>query len=166
MLSPSLPEDLAEILKALVQLSRDQGHVTGHDLHDLLPADMPDGNVEELYRQLRELDIKVVSLSDVEQAKPTGAEEEPDPRFKTLDDPVQMYLNKMSRVPLLTREQEIEVCQRIEQAEMETRTLLYGLGFIGKEHTVPAEKLLWPDRSPGSAQIASPHAPPASPGLP
>ena len=51
-------------------------------------------------------------------------------------------MNKMSRVPLLTREQEIEICQKIEQAEIETRTLLYSLGFIGKEHAALADKLL------------------------
>jgi RNA polymerase primary sigma factor len=133
--------DLAEILKALVQLSREQGHVTDDDITHILPDNMPDSDVEELYRKIRDLDIKVLDLTEVEEAKPAGAEEEPDSRLATLDDPVQMYLNKMSRVPLLTREQEIEICQRIEEAETETRTLLYSLGFIGKEHIALAEKL-------------------------
>jgi RNA polymerase primary sigma factor len=133
---------MAEILKALVQLSREQGHVTDEDINDILPADMPDRDVDNLHRKLHDLDIKVVGLADVEQAKPTGSEEDSEPRFDTCDDPVQMYLNKMSKVPLLTREQEIEVCQRIEQAEIETTTLLYRLGFMGREHTALAEKLL------------------------
>jgi RNA polymerase primary sigma factor len=134
--------DVAEILKTLVQLSRAQGHLTTDDINEILPADLPDAEVEELYRKLHDLDIQVVGLGEAEQDKPAGSDENPDPRLDTLDDPVQMYLNKMSKVPLLTREQEVEICQRIEQAEMETRTLLYGLGFIGKEHTALAEKLL------------------------
>jgi RNA polymerase primary sigma factor len=134
--------DVAEILKALVRLSRVQGHLTDDDVNDLLPAGLPEADVDELYRKLREFDIKVVGLSDVEQAKATESDEHSEPRLDALDDPVQMYLNKMGQVPLLTREQEIEVCRRIEQAEEETRTLLYGLGFIGKEHIALAEKLL------------------------
>jgi RNA polymerase primary sigma factor len=139
---PSPVMDLAEILKTLVQLAREQGHLTEDDITDLLPDDMQDADVEELYRKLRDLDIKLVSLIDVEQAKPSEAEEEAAPRLDSFDDPVQMYLNKMSQVPLLTREQEIEICRRIEEAEIETRTLLYGMGFIGKEHAALAEKLL------------------------
>jgi RNA polymerase primary sigma factor len=134
--------DLSEILKALVHLSRSQGHLTDDDIHDLLPADLPEADVEELYRKLRDVDITVIGLAEVEQAKRTETDEDADPRLATLDDPVQMYLNKMSRVPLLTREQEIEVCQRIEEAEAETKSLLYRLGFAGKEHIALAEKLL------------------------
>ena len=134
--------NLAEILKTLVQLSRTQGHLTDDDINDILPDDLPEADVEELYAKLRDLDIKFAGHSEPEPVKPAGAEEEPDSRMETLDDPVQMYLNKMSKVPLLTREQEVEICKRIEQAEEETQSLLYGLGFIGKEHTALAERLL------------------------
>ena len=34
-------------------------------------------------------------------------------------DPVRMYLRQMGKVPLLTREQEVEICKRIEAAEEE-----------------------------------------------
>jgi len=143
LLSPLLPVvDLAEILKALVQLSREQGHLTDDDINDILPIDMPDGAVEELYRKLRDLGIKVVELANIEQAKTAGSDEDSDPQLATFDDPVRMYMNKMGRVPLLTRAQEVEICQRIEQVEIEISTLLYGLGFMGKEHIALGEKLL------------------------
>ena len=45
-----------------------------------------------------------------------GDEEEGD-RYDILDDPVRMYLRQMGKVPLLTREQEVEICKRIEAAE-------------------------------------------------
>ena len=51
-------------------------------------------------------------------------------------------MNQMSRVPLLTREQEVEVFKRIEEAELEMKGLVYGLGFAAKEHCAIAEKLL------------------------
>jgi RNA polymerase primary sigma factor len=59
-----------------------------------------------------------------------------------LDDPVRMYMNQMGKVPLLTREQEVEICKRIEEAEGEMKQLVYGLGFTAKEHIAIAEKLL------------------------
>ena len=48
----------------------------------------------------------------------------------------------MGKAPLLTREQEVEVYQRIEQAEADMKRLVYGLGFTAKEHIALAEKLL------------------------
>jgi RNA polymerase primary sigma factor len=48
----------------------------------------------------------------------------------------------MGKVPLLTREQEVEICKRIEEAEDESRQIVYGLGFAAKEHIALAEKLL------------------------
>jgi RNA polymerase primary sigma factor len=59
-----------------------------------------------------------------------------------LDDPVRMYLRQMGAVPLLTREQEVEISKRIETAEAELRRVVYGFGFAGKEHIALAEKLL------------------------
>jgi len=45
-------------------------------------------------------------------------------------------------VPLLTREQEVEICRSIEDAEIEIKRLVYSLGFTAKEHSALAEKLL------------------------
>src|SRR5258708_21199652 len=53
-----------------------------------------------------------------------------------------MYMNQMGKVPMLTREQEVEICKRIEEAEGEMKRLVYGLGFTAKEHIAIAEKLL------------------------
>src|SRR5207253_2169176 len=46
------------------------------------------------------------------------------------------------QVPLLTREQEVEISKRIEAAENEVKRVIYGLGFTGKEHIALAEKLV------------------------
>ncbi len=48
----------------------------------------------------------------------------------------------MGKVPLLTREQEVAICQRMEQAENEQRRIVYGFGFAAKEHIALAEKLV------------------------
>ena len=56
------------------------------------------------------------------QGRPEGAEEDEeedkvDAKLDILDDPVRMYLKQMGQVPLLTREQEVEISKRIEDAE-------------------------------------------------
>jgi RNA polymerase primary sigma factor len=48
----------------------------------------------------------------------------------------------MGQVPLLTREQEVEISKRIEEAENELKRIIYSFGFSGKEHIALAEKLI------------------------
>ena len=47
-----------------------------------------------------------------------------------LDDPIRMYFHQMARVPLLTREQEVDICKRIEAAEVDVRALFERFGFM------------------------------------
>jgi RNA polymerase primary sigma factor len=53
-----------------------------------------------------------------------------------------MYLRQMGQVPLLTREQEVEISRRIEAAEAAVTRCIFGFGFAAKEHIALAEKLL------------------------
>src|SRR5437879_11543154 len=48
----------------------------------------------------------------------------------------------MGKLPLLTREQEVALCKRIEGAEFEMKRLVDGMGVTAKEHCALAEKLL------------------------
>jgi RNA polymerase primary sigma factor len=136
------PVDLAETIKTLLHLSHEHGHVTYDDINDVLPDGLSPDDLDELYTKLRNLDIEIVDHAEVERAKPAEPEEEEDSRLEVLDDPVRMYMNQMGKVPLLTREQEVEICKRIEDAESEMKRLVYGLGFTAKEHIAIAEKLL------------------------
>src|SRR6267378_1258992 len=133
--------DLTETIKTLLHLAQEQGRLTYEDINDVLPEGVSTEAMDELYTKLRALDVEIVDRAEVEKVKPAEAEEETDNR-DTLDDPVRMYMNQMGKVPLLTREQEVEVCKRIEQAESEAMSLIYSLGFTAKEHCAIAEKLL------------------------
>ncbi len=140
--SPIQAVDLSETIKTLLHLAHENGHITYDDINDVLPEGMSPDDLDELYTKLRNLDIEIVDHAEVERAKPTEQEEEEDTRLEVLDDPVRMYMNQMGKVPLLTREQEVEICKRIEEAEGEMKTLVYNLGFAAKEHIAIAEKLL------------------------
>jgi RNA polymerase primary sigma factor len=134
--------ELTETIKALLELAREQNYLTYDDINDLLPDGVSPNDIEALYSRLQNLGIKIANHSEAEKAKPEELEPEEDHRFDALDDPVRMYMNQMSRVPLLTREQEVEVFKCIEEAELEMKGLVYGLGFAAKEHCAIAEKLL------------------------
>jgi RNA polymerase primary sigma factor len=134
--------DLTETFKALLQLAREQGQLTYDDINDLLPDGVSPDNLDALYTKLHNLGIEVGAHLEVEKTRPEEAEPEDGRRLHTLDDPVQMYMKQMGKVPLLTREQEVEVCQCIEAAEIDMKRLVYGLGFTAKEHSAIAEKLL------------------------
>ncbi len=134
--------DLTETIKQLLHLQQENGYVTYDDINDILPDNLSPDDLDELYTKLRSLDVEIVDQAEVERAKPAPQEEDEDARLEILDDPVRMYMNQMGKVPLLTREQEVEICKRIEDAEIEMKRIIYGLGFAAKEHIAIAEKLL------------------------
>ncbi|HTI99138.1 MAG TPA: RNA polymerase sigma factor RpoD [Dongiaceae bacterium] len=144
--APTSPaQELAEKVKELVRLAKEQGYLTYNDISDMLPGHVnSQEQLDEIYGQLRNLEIDIVDQAEVDRVKqPDPDEEEEDKgRFDILDDPVRMYLKQMGQVPLLTREQEVEISKRIEAAEHEMQQLIYSLGFAGKEHIALAEKLL------------------------
>jgi RNA polymerase primary sigma factor len=139
---PVQAADMTETIKTLLHLAHEHGHVTYDDINDILPDGLTPEELDELYSKLRNLDVEIVDHAEVERAKPAEPEEEEDSRLEVLDDPVRMYMNQMGKVPLLTREQEVEICKRIEEAELDMKRLVYGLGFTAKEHIAIAEKLL------------------------
>ena len=136
---------LAEKIKELVRLSHDQGRLTFDDVGEILTEEFSaPAHLDHVYAKLRELEIEVVDASEVDRIKPADHEDdaEGDRRLDSLDDPVRMYLKQMGAVPLLTREQEVEISKRIEDAETDLRQIIHGFGFAGKEHIALAEKLM------------------------
>jgi DNA-directed RNA polymerase sigma subunit (sigma70/sigma32) len=136
--------DVAEKVKELVRLAQEQGYLTYSDINDALPDGMVSSDdLDDLYSKLRNLEVEIVDQAEVDRVKQPEPDEEDDKtRMDILDDPVRMYLKQMGQVPLLTREQEVEISKRIEDAENEVKRIVYGFGFAGKEHIALAEKLI------------------------
>jgi RNA polymerase primary sigma factor len=143
--------DLTETIKTLLHLAQEHGYVTYDDINDVLPDNLSPDDLDALLTKLRSLDVEIVmDQAEAERAErskqpeqaqqPEEADE--DARLEILDDPVRMYMNQMGKVPLLTREQEVEICKKIEEAEVAMKAIIYGLGFTAKEHIAIAEKLL------------------------
>ncbi|HEX4263096.1 MAG TPA: RNA polymerase sigma factor RpoD [Verrucomicrobiae bacterium] len=136
--------EIAEKIKELVRLAQEQGYLTYNDVNEALPDSVVSGEeLDEVYVKLRNLEVEIVDQAEVDRVKqPEPEEEEDKSRLDILDDPVRMYLKQMGQVPLLTREQEVEISKRIEDAENEVKVIIYSFGFAGKEHIALAEKLV------------------------
>jgi RNA polymerase primary sigma factor len=140
--------DLTETIKTLVHLGQEHGYVTYDDINDVLPDNLSPDDLDLLLTKLRSLDVEIVmdqaEAERAERKQPEQPEEaaDEDSRLEILDDPVRMYMNQMGKVPLLTREQEVEICKKIEEAEIAMKGIIYVLGFTAKEHIAIAEKLL------------------------
>jgi RNA polymerase primary sigma factor len=136
--------DLTEKIKELLRLAQEQGYLTYDDINHALPDNIVTAeDFDEIYIKLRSLEVEIVDQAEVDRVKqPEPEEDEDKSRLDILDDPVRMYLKQMGQVPLLTREQEVEISKRIEDAENELKRIIYGFGFAGKEHIALAEKLI------------------------
>ncbi|HEU6448324.1 MAG TPA: RNA polymerase sigma factor RpoD [Verrucomicrobiae bacterium] len=139
--------DLTETIKTLLHLSQEHGYITYDDINDILPDNLSPDDLDALLSKLRSLDVEIVmDQAEAERADRKGPEQaeevDEDARLEILDDPVRMYMNQMGKVPLLTREQEVEICKKIEEAEVSMKAIIYSLGFTAKEHIAIAEKLL------------------------
>ncbi len=136
--------DLTEKVKELIHLAREQGYLACEDIDNALSdARITPADVDEVHAKLANLQIEIVDQAEAEQIKEPEPEADDEPgRLDSLDDPVRMYMRQMAKVPLLTREQEVAICKRIEEAELELRLIISSFGFIAKEHIALAEKLI------------------------
>jgi RNA polymerase primary sigma factor len=131
------------LMRELLNLARDQGFLTREDVADAATeAELSPAQLDELLSRLRNLEIEITDAQEIEAAAAEEEQDEERQRMDGLDDPVRMYLKQMGQVALLTREQEVAICQRIETALNEVEHIVCSLGFAAKEHIALAEKLL------------------------
>ncbi len=137
-------------IRELIKLAKEQGYLTFDDLNETLPEGITDADeLDLILTRLRRMEIDIIEASEVDRYKDgkKDAEEEEEeeektgPKLDVLDDPVRMYLKQMGQVPLLTREQEVEISKRIEEAENMVQKHINRFGFIARAHLDLARKL-------------------------
>jgi RNA polymerase primary sigma factor len=115
--------------------AKKQGFLTYQDIEANLSEDTSPEDMDEIFAQLSEAKIDVFDSAEEahkKQERKSAREESHRPEIKPsapqpnvrYDDPVRMYLREMGRVPLLDREGEVEIAQRIEKGE---RRIVQGL---------------------------------------
>ncbi len=140
--------DIQGRIRELIKLAKEQGYLTFDDLNEALPAEVTDADeLDTILTRLRRMEIDIIEASEVDRYKDgkkdneEEEEEKPEAKLDILDDPVRMYLKQMGQVPLLTREQEVEISKRIEEAEAMVQRMINRFGFIAQAHLDLAAKL-------------------------
>ncbi len=131
-------------VKELIALAEDQGYLTFEDINEAIPESVIDPEELEAYLQLlRGMDIDIVQSQDVDKIKETRKKGKvaKGGRLDFFDDPIRMYLHQMGQVPLLTREQEVEICKRIEDAEIQTRAAFNYFANAANKYLSLADRL-------------------------
>ncbi len=141
--------EVQEKVRELIKLAKEQGYLTFDDLNEALPDNLNDPDeMDAIMGRLRAMEIDIIDASDVDRYKDgkkdadnEEEEEKPEAKLDILDDPVRMYLKQMGQVPLLTREQEVEISKRIEEAEINVQKYVNHFGFIARAYLDLAQKL-------------------------
>jgi RNA polymerase primary sigma factor len=139
--------EIQEKMRELIKLAKEQDYLTYDDIHEILPKDLVDPtDVAAILDRLRNMEFNIIDSSEVDRFKDKkssddAAEETKDQKLDILDDPVRMYLKQMGQVPLLTREQEVEISKRIEDAEICVQKFLHKFGFTADSYLALADKL-------------------------
>ena len=123
----------------LVTLAKEQGYVIYEEINDVLPMtfDSPD-QIDQVLIYLSGMDIQVLNQTEVERQKEKKKEAKemenlPKRAEGTPDDPVRMYLKEMGSVPLLSREEEVEISKRIEKAQIQIERIIMRFRYSTRE---------------------------------
>jgi RNA polymerase primary sigma factor len=137
---PAPEKDYKTSLNKLIGLGKKQGYVTYAQINDILPENVTSSEeIESVMMILSEKRIEVTHSPNVSQGKrlakgrdrsergsnEEAEEEEEIARSIKVDDPVRMYLRQMGQISLLTRDEEIKLAKRIEEAEEKLKEIVF-----------------------------------------
>ena len=147
----SVNKDVAKI----IALGRQKGFLTYDELNELLPENLSSSEeIDRLFEMLGNEDIQLIEAEEEKQAEkqapvlPTLKEDilgehlKVESRFLPLDDPVKMYLKQMGSIPLLSRENEIELAKKIEEAEEKFKSATLVTKFVRNQMIQIAKAVL------------------------
>lgn len=144
----NLDDEFQGKMEELVTLAKEQGYITYEEINEILPMtfDTPDA-IDHVLIFLSGMDIQILNQAEVERQKERKKEAKELEGLArraegTPDDPVRMYLKEMGSVPLLTREEEVEISKRIEKAQLQVERIILRFRYSSKEAISIAQSLI------------------------
>lgn len=138
-LKDSLSQQAQQKVEELVSVAKDQGYITYEEINDILPMTFDSAEqIDQVLIFLSGMDVQVLNQSEVDRQRERKKEAKelegmPKRAEGTPDDPVRMYLKEMGSVPLLTREEEVEISKRIEKAQMQIERIIMRFRYSTRE---------------------------------
>lgn len=132
-------EQQQQKIDEIVTLAKEQGFITYEEINEILPITVDTADqIDHVLMYLGGLDIQILNQAEVEkqrEKKREAKEMEGLPRRVegTPDDPVRMYLKEIGSVPLLTREEEVEISKRIEKAQQQIEKIIMRFRYSTNE---------------------------------
>ena len=132
----------------IVSIAKEQGYITYEEINEALPMTIDTAEqIDQVLIFLNGMDIQILNQSEVDRQKERKKEAKeleglPKRAEGTPDDPVRMYLKEMGSVPLLTREEEVEISKRIEKAQNQIEKIIMRFRYSTREATSIAGYLI------------------------
>lgn len=126
-------------VEELIALAKDQGYITYEEINEVLPMSFDSAEqIDQVLIFLTGLDVQILNQAEVDRQKERKKEvkemEGVQRRVEgASDDPVRMYLKEMGSVPLLSREEEVEISKRIEKAQIQIERIIMRFRYSAKE---------------------------------
>ena len=103
------------------------GYITYEELNQILPSNIVDAIQSDKYLKILEaLGVQVLREEDVKKYLDVKNAKAMDPKARAaemIEDPIRMYLHQMGQVQLLSRDEEVDICSTIEDAETKTKDM-------------------------------------------
>jgi RNA polymerase primary sigma factor len=141
-----------EDVEKIIALGRQKGFVTYDQVNDMLPEGVSSSeDIDRIFDILGDEEIQIVENEEeiTAEAEKDAAKREEENLIEAaeeqvfpLDDPVKMYLKQMGSISLLSREEEIDLARKIEDAELKLKNAVLTTRFAYNEIMAAANDVL------------------------
>ena len=161
-------DDIQNDIEKLVTLGKKKGFLTYDEVNEALSESVESSEeIDKVFDILDGKDIKIIESDDgddddkketlegesreqeIRRIREESKEDDVySDKFIPLDDPVKMYLKQMGSIPLLSRENEISLAKRIEEAELKFAEALYVMAYARREALAKIKEVLSEEVNP------------------